>query len=104
MSDFYFVISVAVVVLGIVLVVAQLRLFSIDRTLQSILSQIQSEHKSHDFHLKMILFMLRGDRVAADQLEDERNRLSAESRAEEIKRIKPQVLERLRQDGRLPKE
>ena len=46
MSDFYFVTSIAVIVLGIVLIVAQLRLFSIDKTLKAILSQIRSDKKS----------------------------------------------------------
>ena len=104
MSDFYFVTSIAVIALGIVLIVAQLRLFSIDKTLKAILSQIRSDKKSYDFDLKMLLFELRGDKAAAEQLEEDRKQLSDEARAEAIKRIKPEVLERLRQQGHLPKQ
>jgi hypothetical protein len=47
---------------GIVLIVAQLKLFSIDKTLKAILSQVQSDRRAYEHNnMKMLLFELRSD-------------------------------------------
>ena len=84
------------------LIAAQLKLFSINRTLIAILTELRADKRGPDkrateYTLKMILFQLRGDKHALEQLEQEHNVVS------DSKQIKPEVLERLRQKGMLPK-
>jgi cell division protein FtsL len=80
MSDFYFLFSIIVLVLSIILIVAQLKLFSIDKTLKSILAQVQSDRRASEYNMKMLLFEIRGDSKSAAQLEADRKASSDAAR------------------------
>ena len=104
MSDFYFLFSIIVLVLSVILIVAQLKLFSIDKTLKTILTQAESDRRASDYNMEMLLFELRGDKKSAQDLEVDRKSSSDAAREEAKRSIKPEVLERLRQKGLLPEE